>query len=648
MHAQRPGRICRHQIASHRLGWFAPLSLALLAPATHAAVFVPGAAAADPPTGDVVSATPQRAAEPLRAPGFQWVLAPWRQAGSVSLDGRWMRLDDGRSSRQGLVLADLEWASYLWQPWFMQLRFGLGLLAVRDASHGGNAEASTGTSSGLTGRMSLALFPASRFPFELRADLGDSRTSGNALGGTVRSQRVSLSQSYRPELGNRSLHLQLDHSRLTAADSSDTLTSLQLGGQQQMGEHNVDLSSSISLNQRSDSGDSTRLASLNAHHGFHPRPELQLETMASWNQTRLQGRATLQQDLGSDVRQITTVLNWRPREGDPLYHANRPLQVVGSARWVEVRATGTDARQRAQAYAATLGANLELSADWRLSAALSANRLQTSAGTLSDATGFSGTAGWTPSGSQLGGWRYAPSASTNIGLTQGSEAAQRQVLGLQGAHSLSRDWAVGEGQSLALNLSQSAAVLKESATPTLARALAHNLGLFWQAAGEGGQQRFASLSLSDSRSRAAGDGRFQLVNLQLSQRTQVSRQTGWSVNLTLQATRNEATEIDAFTGEPRLQASGWQHFYSGGASLEQQRLFGIPRLRHTLQFSINSQQIERRSAGDIDAPRERITQSLESRVDYAIGRLDLRFSARHAMVDGRAVATVNARLQRRF
>jgi hypothetical protein len=322
--------------------------------------------------------------------------------------------------------------------------------------------------------------------------------------------------------------------------------------------------------------------------------------------------------------------------------------VAGSARWVEVRTLGADPRQTAQAYATTLGANLELSREWRLSGSMSANRLQTSAGTASDSIGLNGTVGWTSAGIKLGAWRYAPSASANGGLTQGSDAERREVLGLQGSHSVSRDWTVGEGQMLGLNLSQSAAVLKESTTPTLARALAHSLGLFWQAAGEGGQQRFASLSLSDSRSRAASNGQFQLVNLQLSQRTQVSRHTGWSVNLTLQATRNESTEIDVFTGEPRLQASGWQHFYSGGASLEQQRLFGIPRLRHTLQFSINSQQIERRAAGDIDAPRERITQSLESRVDYAIGRLDLRFSARHAMVDGRAVASVNARLQRRF
>ena len=62
----------------------------------------------------------------------------------------------------------------------------------------------------------------------------------------------------------------------------------------------------------------------------------------------------------------------------------------------------------------------------------------------------------------------------------------------------------------------------------------------------------------------------------------------------------------------------------------------------------HGQQIERRSAGDIDAPRERITESLEGRLDYAIGRLDTRLCARVARIDERTVAAVYARVQRRF
>ena len=98
----------------------------------------------------------------------------------------------------------------------------------------------------------------------------------------------------------------------------------------------------------------------------------------------------------------------------------------------------------------------------------------------------------------------------------------------------------------------------------------------------------------------------------------------------------------------RSQSDGWRHFYSGSISYEQQRFLQVPRLRYTLLLAANSQQIERRAAGDIDAPREHVSGSIENRVDYAIGRLQARLSARAARVDGRTVAILQARLQRSF
>ena len=625
--------------------------MALLAPGVSAAVFTPGAPDADPPTGDAVATTTERAAEPLRAPGFEWVLAPWRRAGTVSMDMRALRLEDGQTNRQGAVSTDIEWDTYLWQPWFLQLRLGLGLLAVRDAASGRSSGIDSdvgGTSGAATGRMALALFPASRFPFEFRADLGDSRASGDTLGADVRTQRLSLSQSYRPETGNQSLHLQIDRSRLQSAGSTDTLTTLQLQGQQESGSHSVDAGAHLSFNERSDLGERNRLASLNARHGFHPSPSLQVDTMASWNDTRLRGSSPLQQDFGTEVRQLTTVLSWRPREGEPLYDEHRPVQLAASARWVDVVATADNRRQGSQAYAGTLGASVDLSTTWRLSASASGSRLQGQGDASINNLGLNATASWTPLGILIGAWRYTPSTSVNVAVFDSSDTGLRKLAGAQASHGVSRDWAVAEGQVLALSLSQSLGALRESQSPRLAVATSHSLGLFWQGTTDTGSQRFASLSVSDSRNRAASDGLFQLVNLQLSQRTQLSRQSGWSVNFTAQASRSEASAIDVFTGERRQQGKGWQHFYSGGASLDQQRVFGVPRLRHTLQLTFNSQQLERRALGDIDAPRERISQALESRLDYSIGRLELRASIRHAQVDGRAVSSFIARLQRRF
>ena len=415
----------------------------------------------------------------------------------------------------------------------------------------------------------------------------------------------------------------------------------------QQGVHNMDASAQVVHNRRTELDEQQRVASVNARHGFLPRPDLQVETLANWNDNQLHSGRRIGDDLGTSVAQLSSLLSWRPREGDPLYHPDRPVQVAASVRWSQVSANGQGDTQRAQTWAATAGASVELPPAWRLSASLAAVRLQ-NAGLRADSTNLSSSLGWTPAGLPWGPWRYMPSASLNLGASQGSDSPSRTLIGMQASHGLSRDWSLEGGGQVAVNITQSAAVVRESATPDPVRGIAHSLGLFWQGGGDTGQQRYASLSFSDSRSHGAGSGQFQLANLQLNQRTQLSRYNGWSVNLTMQATRNASTDLDPFTGTQRSVASGWQHFFSGGASFEQQRLFGIPRLRHTLQLTLNSQQLERRALGDIDAPRERITQSLESRIDYSIGRLDLRFSARQAQVDGKSIASIHARLLRRF
>ena len=154
--------------------------------------------------------------------------------------------------------------------------------------------------------------------------------------------------------------------------------------------------------------------------------------------------------------------------------------------------------------------------------------------------------------------------------------------------------------------------------------------------------------MSDSRSLSQERGEFQLVNLQVSRRTELTRHTSWSGNLTAQASRSDNTQLDPFSGLLRQSGPGWQRFYSGTLSYENQRLWAVPRLRYTVLLSVNSQQLETRAAGDIDALRERVTESLENRLDYAIGRLELRLSARVARVEGREVALIHARAQRRY
>lgn len=622
----------------------------MLSPAAHGAAFLPGSEA-DPPTGAVSTAAPTPV-EPLLGDGIQWTLAPWRVRGSLALDLRALRLEDGSTTRQGLLVGEVDMASYVWQPWFVQVRLGLGFVAARS---GGDAQAQTQDSGSLTARAALLVFPASRFPFELRADVSDSRAGGVNLGSDYQSRRLSLSQGWRPEVGNGSVQLQLDHSQLLDSVSTDTLTTFSATALRQAGAHSLDLGLGWSDNRRSDSEEHTRLANASARHSFHPAAELNVETLASWNEVR-QSAAGF--DLGSDVRQLSSFASWRPRKA-PWGGAGAPL-VAATARWVQARALGGGSggtAADAQAFNATLGASQDLAPSWRASLSASANHVQSNASSSGDSASVQGGLSWAPSAVPLLGWRYAPTANVNASLARDLLGQRRQTAGLQLAHGLSRDIPWGDSRSLSLSVSQSGAVLRESATVGLSTALAHGASVSWQSMDGSGGQTFGGLSYSDSQSRGSegivpGTGgarsRFRLLNLQFSQRLQLSRYAHGAANLTLQGTHNQSSELDVFTGERREQAQGWQRFYTGSLSYEHQAAFGVPRLRHTVLASVSSQPLERRALGDIDAPRERISESIESRLDYAVGRLDTRLSLRAARVEGRVIAGVQARAQRRF
>lgn len=623
-------------------------ALVLRSAGAGAAAFVPGPPDADQPTGATGREEPVQALP--AGSGIRWELAPLRYAGTVSLDGRWLRLEDGSRTRQGLLFNDIEVASYVWQPWFVQLRAGLGLLATRDSSSSPGGEAIGSDSGALTGRFSVSVFPVSRFPFELRGEVSDSRVRGDTLGTDYRSHRLTMSQAWRPESGSDNYDLNLEYSRLNTGDGAeDTLTSLRGTALRQFDEHTFELSAQLSRNDRSHSDDASRITLVSGRHTFHPATALHVDTMASWNDVRLRsGAAADRFDGRSDVRQISSFATWRPREGEWLYSPDSPLYLTGSARVVDAGAETGQGEQRVRAMNASLGASQELTREWRLTGSVSGTVIEPDAAARSLSANANAGVSWSPQGLAFAQWHYTPTLGANAGTSRSSEAGARHTLGAQAAHGVSRSFMFGETDSLSLNLTQSAGALRESQTAEVARALAHSASLFWQGTGDGNSQSYVGLSASDSRSWAQESGHFQLINAQVTRRTQLSRHSSWSGALTWQASRSDTTQLDAFTGTLREASPGWQRFYSGTLGYENQLAFGVPRLRFTTLLSVNSQQLESRLAGDIDAPIERISESLESRLDYSIGRLESRLSARLARVDGRKVAALFARVQRRY
>jgi hypothetical protein len=617
-----------------------------------AAAFLPGQAEPDPPTGDVRPADPAPDNPIAAGNGIRWQFAPWRWRGNLALDARWLTVGDGRHQQQWVSSGDVEFASYLWQPWFVQVRAGVGLLAARGSSAGGDAAATRDSGFDLTGRLHVSVFPASRFPFELRADLGDSRANGDNLGTDYRSLRLALSQSYQPARSSDQYTLNLDHSRLTGNNGiGDALTVLRASSSHLWTGQSLQTAFAYSNNTRRDSDDATRNLSLSAQHSWTPDSALAAETLASWNDTRLRlagsGAAA---SIGAALLQLSTVATWRPRPGDWLYSETAPVTLAGTVRVSEASSRSDVQLGKARAFSLAAGAAKDLSRTWRINGGFTYSRFDGGGGAAAraiDISGANGALSFTPEGVMLGEWRYAPTASLNLALNDAPDG-QRRTVGLQGSHSVSRSWPLTELQSISFSLAQSLGALRETPLNLTSTGLSHSVGLFWQHNGEGGSQTFASVSVADSRNRAQVSGTYQFVNLQLSQRSQLSRFASWSANLTVQTSRSDAEQLDPFTGERRRLDDGWQRYYSGTVSCESARVFGVPRLRLTALLMVNSQQYISRAAGDIEAPLERTTQSFETRLDYTVGRLDLRLSARAARIEGRQVAGIAARVQRRF
>lgn len=609
--------------------------LALAARLAHGAAFAPGVEA-DPATG-AVQALPPAPEEPLRGEGIQWALAPWRVGGTLALDVRALRLGDGGHATSRVMLGDIDAASHVWQPWFIQVRAGFGWVLADANAAGSRPQLS------LTGRGALSVFPASRFPFELRVEQNDSRADGANLIGDYRSRRISLSQGWRPRAGARQLQLQLEHSRIDAQDAGDRLWLFNASAQDQQGPQRLEFGTSLSDHRRLDVDEHTRLASASARHAWQPSTTWQTDTLLTWNELQLRGDAL---DLSSEVRQVSSFVHWQPSSDSGL--GGRHTAVTGSARYLQARSANDGGRLRSEAVNVSAGLSHELSADWRATASGSISRLSVAGGARALFKAVNGSASWTPSGTAWGDWRYAPNAGLNLGLSDDGDNDLRRFGGVQAGHSVSRDWALGEVARLTFSASQSAAWFDESGPAEATRALAHGASLGWQGPALDRGQAFAALSYNDALSDGATRGRFQLVNLQLSQRVPLSRYASWGAHLTMQATRNRATDVDPFTGEPREQATGWQTYHNGAASFEHARLFDVPRLRLSLTASASSQQFDRRQLGDIDAPLERVSASFEARLDWSIGRLETRLSARVARVEGRNTAALFARAQRRF
>lgn len=574
---------------------------------------------------------------PGSSPGwFGWGLPPVRWGGSLVSEVRADKSGDQPRRLQQNEIASIRAGSYLWQPWFAQVGGGLGLLTskVRGGDGGDPAsnQAQNAKSIAVTGNAELTLFPVSRFPFNAHFDVSDSRASGEATTSDIRSTRFGVRQSYRPLEGDTNYAANFERSTLeSAAFGRDTVNALAASMNHTAGAQAFNFSGSRTGNTRSNTGERTALSQLTARHSYRPEPELAVESLASASSSDfrlLSGGVPT--DNRSQFAQANTFVTWRPEEDSPLY-------VTGGGRMFRAVIANNAGETESLALSGNLGATYALSRQTSVSGSATVTQL------LSDATSAlltTQTASVTHVADPLGllGFTYRWNAGANIANQTGSADGTQQNLGGQLGHNLTRDMTLGPGSQVSASLGQSLSATFDAATAG-SQSLSHTGSVSWRLSRDAATTAYLSVLGADSRTSGQNENRFQMINFQASGQAQFSRNSSAAASLTVQGVRQS-------TGA--TPSAGFSFNSSGNLSYHHLRAFDVPRLRYTALYSINESQFRTRLQGDVNAPRERVSQSFEQRLDYSLGRVAMRLSMRVAEIEGRRDALIFFRMSREF
>lgn len=559
--------------------------------------------------------------------GGQWTAAPVRVWGDAGLDWRSDAIEGQPTLIRTLLTVNVNAATYVYEPWFLTLLGGLGLSGarLRDSELAGDDVF-------VTGYARASLFPSSRFPTELRYERSDSRVdSGLGAGYDFATTRYGLTQRYRTPGGMTAASVSLDRytqASTLAGDFRQDSAQFDLSAQPWR-NHLLQANAQRSRNERVDTGDQTRYDTFVARHSYRPGATLSVETSANVTFTE-----TALQQFQSDVRfgQLNSIAFWRPESA--------PLTVNGGVRVFTLRTEDRVSAAEARSASGNLGANYAFDRNLRANGALLVT--QTRVGSeRREAT--NALAGLTYQGDTrtLGKLRYDWHL-TGTGVYASGAAADGLGGSVQFGHSLGRTALFADARSaLTVSAAQTLAVLRDAGDQTATRQLTHTGSIGWSQL-DADASNLIRLDVADSRQLDGQRNTFQLINLQATRSHELSRDSSWAGNLTVQRTRSRSNAPGPQLGTAA--DTGWRTVVSADLLYARQRLFGVPRLNFNSQLRANRDEV----IEPFGPPTQRESLAWENRLDYRYGRLELRGVARVAEIDNRRHLLLMVRALRRF
>lgn len=557
----------------------------------------------------------------------RWKLAPIRLWGDLAYDFRRTSGEGQSTFTRNTAIVNLNASTYIYEPWVALVSGGLGLSFSR--LHDGEL---SGQDKFITGNARLNIFPASRFPFEaryLRSDSGTDTEQG--VDQRFQLTRFGVTQRYRNDEGTQQYSASFDRFIQDGNTvGKDIQNALQFESNTKFRrDHDIQLQATLNHNQRVSTAERNDYETLMARHAYQPDSTLSLENSVNLTHTDFR-LASAESDLR--IFQLSSIAFWRPE--------SQPLSVNSSVRIFSLESgTGKDSTGT-RAINASGGANYAFNRNFRAVGGLSLTDTNTSG--AHNRTGIGTLGGNYQSDSiEFNKYRYEWFAgATGISTSGAVEHNGFSFNGIFG-NSLSRGFDLGNGSAITFNLAQTLAALT-GAQIEGSKQLFHSGSVTWNKhEPESSATSFIRLSATDSRYLDGQQETLQLVNLQLTRTLELGRDRAFSGNLTIQTTRRVSKrpgfEHSINEGRPETTVSADLNY-------RQQNIFGVPRLVFFSQLQVNRQELIQA----LGAPADRQLFSWENRLDYNIGRLELRLLLRFSELDGTKYSLVMFRATRRF
>jgi hypothetical protein len=566
--------------------------------------------------------------------GFRLRLAPIRWSGNLGDSVSWSTGADQPRRFQHVLSGNLRGSTYLWQPWFAQISANLGFVSGSERTGSGTRSelAVDNRNANLVGGMALSLFPASRFPFNASVDVDDSRTSGILTDEDFQRTRLSLRQDYTPQGGRTQYSLGIDRSIVDSVRSGrDTVDVLRAAVSHTLDQHNFQFAADHTANTVEGIGTGFSFDSVNLRHSWHPRQNLSVENFAFASRTETSVFSdALTVENKSGFYELSSFTNWQP-------DTERPLLVVGSVRLFGLSNESGGTTSDSGSLTGGLSANYSYSQNVSLFGSTQVSRVQSDSDTRLLTVSSAG-ATYTSDVVNLGQFAYTWNSNTTGTLQTGSAEGNLHVLTAGVGHNFFRSLWADERSSFAVNLGQSFGGSEASGTGTQGR-LGNSANATWVIRQSESFITTLSANISDERGFGDSATSFTLVGLQANGNIQFSRYSTGSANFSLTGTRQDNPDgVGSTTNWVAYGTLGYQHA----------RVFNVPALRYTALYTANTQRLNSRGQGDLNATPELPTQMLEQRLDYRIGKLDLQALLRIGEIDGKKNALIGFRVNRAF